>query len=62
MMKQWIGFCSLLAAITESGWTQTTVHCPDGDHIQIDASQTAIKSLCPDDEPHLGVIIIGSEK
>jgi tetratricopeptide (TPR) repeat protein len=38
-----IGFCGLLLATAASAWAQKTVHCPDGDRIQIDVKEIAIK-------------------
>jgi tetratricopeptide (TPR) repeat protein len=44
VMKECIGFCGFLAAMAGSAWAaERTVHCADGDHIQIDVSQIAIQ-------------------
>jgi tetratricopeptide (TPR) repeat protein len=38
-----VSIAIFLAAISSSAWSQKPVHCPDGDHIQIDTKQIAIK-------------------
>jgi hypothetical protein len=42
-MKKCTSVCGLLAMLSASCLAQKAVHCSDGDHIQIDVSQIAIK-------------------
>ena len=38
-----VGYCLFLALDAGTSWAQKTVHCPDGDHTQIDVRQIAIQ-------------------
>ena len=43
LIRKYAGFFAVLVGVSGSGWAQKTVHCPDGDHIQIDLRQIAIQ-------------------